>query len=73
MLHTGVLDVVDSDLSSSHSSCGNNDLLHDLFLPPNYRAVCSLVVPVKKYLISVKEICKFKAVVLNLHDKIVHV
>lgn len=47
MLHTGVLDVVDSDLSSSHSSCGNNDLLHDLFLPPNYRAVCSLVVPVR--------------------------
>lgn len=72
MLHTGVLDVADSDLSLSHSSCGNNDLLHDLFLPPNYRAVCSLVVPVS-YLISVKEICKFKAVVLNLHDKIVHV
>lgn len=47
MLHTGVLDVADSDLSLSHSGCGNNDLLHDLFLPPNYRAVCSPVVPVR--------------------------
>lgn len=56
MLHTGVLDVADSDLSLSHSSCGNNDLLHDLFLPPNYRAVCSLVVPVQTVLDHPKEV-----------------
>lgn len=47
MQRTGVVDVADSDLSSNHSGCGNNDLLHDLFLPPNYRAGCSPVIPVR--------------------------
>lgn len=71
MLHTGVLDVADSDLSLSHSSCGNNDLLHDLFLPPNYRAVCSPVVPVRNISSVLKKFVNSKQ--LNLHDKKVQV
>lgn len=56
MQRTGVVDVADSDLSSNHSGCGNNDLLHDLFLPPNYRAGCSPVIPVQTTLDHPKEV-----------------
>lgn len=73
MLHTGVVDEADSDLSLGHSGYGNNDLLHDLFLPPNYTAGCSPVIPVRNTCISsVLKKCKVNAVVLNSHDKIVH-
>lgn len=56
MLHTGVVDEADSDLSLGHSGYGNNDLLHDLFLPPNYTAGCSPVIPVQTILDHPEEV-----------------
>lgn len=46
MLHTDVSDEADSDLSLNHSGCGSSDQSHDLFLQPNYKAACTLVIPV---------------------------
>lgn len=60
MLYIGVLDVVDLDLLLSYLSCGNNDLLYDLFFLLNYRVVCFFVVFVRNILLVLKKFVNLK-------------
>lgn len=70
MLHTDVSDEADSDLSLNRSGCGSSDQSHDLFLQPNYKAACTLVIPTKPEKTKIKRnigTCSSINVQRNLH------